>query len=232
MHGIGMHISSARIAEPRAYGIHIAGILTVLLQCPKGIIKPHIELIKRTIHALVVRASYNDGHLPSSLQSAPRLTPLVQICHGSPGLALLLWTFRREYPDEWLAEWDQVERKVDGKIWEEGLLQKGLGVCHGVTGNAWPWLNKVSTDGGLDSQDLGKALAFMVHAMELPPMAKHPILAYLTPDHPYSLFEGLAGAICAWADTCAVIRNTLDKKQVAPILGVLGLGGLGPSGML
>lgn len=72
----------------------------------------------------------------------------------------------------------------------------------------------------------------MVHATELPPVLKDPLLPYNTPDHPYSLFEGLAGAICAWADTCAVIKACLEKKETVPVLGLPGLGGLGPAGII
>lgn len=45
---------------------------------------------------------------------------------------------------------------------------------------------------------------------------------YRRPDRPYSLFEGLAGAVCAWADACVVIKERLDHMQtqahVSPIV--------------
>lgn len=69
------------------------------------------------------------------------------------------------------------------------------------------------------------------------------------PDNPYSLFEGLAGTICAWADACVVIATRfrkLEKLERADLtrksdieredineLGVPGLGGVGlPRGLL
>lgn len=110
-----------------------AGILTVLLQCPRSIIRPHLDLITTTITHLTTLASYN-GHLPTSLPAKHRSDSLVQICHGSPGLLLLLSTFRGKFPNKYLLDWDDVERKASRAIWEEGLVRKGLGVCHGVTG--------------------------------------------------------------------------------------------------
>lgn len=37
---------------------------------------------------------------------------------------------------------------------------------------------------------------------------------YRMPDRPYSLSEGLAGTICAWADACVVIQARLRKMDV------------------
>lgn len=69
------------------------------------------------------------------------------------------------------------------------------------------------------------------------------------PDTPYSLFEGLAGTICAWAEACVVITTRLRKlekleraginikgdidKEDEYELGIPGLGGVGqPRGLL
>ena len=38
------------------------------------------------------------------------------------------------------SEWDAAFKRINDRVWNEGLLTKGLGICHGVTGNAWPWL--------------------------------------------------------------------------------------------
>lgn len=132
-------------------------------------------------------------------------------------------------------------------VWEEGLVTKGLSICHGVSGNAWPWLLTAHTEAltqesersgsalGLPENPdrLSKALTFMIHSTELPPIVQEPLLPYRTPDNPYSLFEGLAGAICAWADACIVIKTWLSGREDAgPVLGVPGLGGMGPAGVM
>ena len=80
------------------------------------------------------------------------------------------------------------------------------------------------------SDYLSRALAFLLHAPDLPPLGlsgkvdKH----YKLPDNPLSLFEGLAGAICVWADVCALLTQGKD----AQLLGLPGVGGLGAFGPL
>lgn len=69
----------------------------------------------------------NDGVLPSSLP-ATHHSPLVQICHGSPGILLLLATLDRTHPD-WLDEIDNVQEAVSlasDVVWEQGILVKGI----------------------------------------------------------------------------------------------------------
>ena len=85
-----------------------------------------------------------EGHLPSSL---PRryhaYGELVQLCHGAPGALLLIAALRsacahtgKTHPPEL----DIVESRLSDRVWKEGLLSKGMSLCHGIAGNAWPWL--------------------------------------------------------------------------------------------
>jgi hypothetical protein len=200
-----------------------------------------------------------------------RPSPLVQICHGTPGLLLLLAAakgtpYLREYLN---GEWDEAIRLGSERIWEEGLLSKGGGLCHGVAGNAWPWLLlhekfmeeknwkptplfEAEKPGALQHEKLSadyflsRALAFLLAARETQPFMRDS--RYRMPDHPFSLFEGLAGTICAWAEACAVITARLKLMKVqakefsresyenamdpGDILGFPGLGGMGPHGLL
>jgi hypothetical protein len=96
---------------------------------------------------------------------------------------------------------------------------------------------------------LSKALAFLLHARETPPFKTQS--PYRTPDHPYSLFEGLAGTVCAWAEACVAITIRLRKIEaeeergvdtfkddeefeslLVDELGFPGLGGHGAKGLL
>ncbi|KAG8920348.1 hypothetical protein FRC02_000958, partial [Tulasnella sp. 418] len=87
-------------------------------------------------------------------------------------------------------------------------------------------------------QYISRALAFLLHATQLPPLkASQPLPGtYRTPDHPYSLFEGLAGAVCGWADACCLIKALLEGGDLAAedvgMLGMPGMGGVGPTGLL
>lgn len=216
-----------------------------------------------------------------------RDTPLVQLCHGAPGLLLLLAAarnnqeFKKKY---WRSTWDAAVAAASDRVWEQGLLSKGGGVCHGIVGNAWPWLlfaeediehssastpadptassNSTVASASMDPPSrtphphLSRALAFLLEARATPPFStalvamfpyNAPPLApavgnpavrhYRTPDRPFSLFEGFAGTICAWADACTVILGVLDRragktKSRGVIGGIPGVGGFGVGGLL
>ncbi len=165
-----------------------------------------------------------------------RSSPLVQICHGIPGLLLLLAAAKGtpgvlKYQT---AEWDEAIRLGSERVWEEDLLSKGGGLCHGIAGNAWPWLllhemviagenGKVkpleagqtsATQHKTLSADyfLSRALAFLLAARDTQPFAASSL--YRMPDNPFGLFEGLAGTICAWSEACAVITARLKIMQM------------------
>lgn len=173
----------------------------------------------------------------------------VQLCHGSPGMLILLaaalknGSLTREY---WCPEWDQAILLATNRIWEEGILSKGGSLCHGIAGNAWPWLQlhdvfqyhgqdvqqarreyqQRSNGSSVPSRDLSpkltpdfflsRALAFLLHARETRPYNSAPANSdreYRLPDDPFSMFEGLAGNVCAWADTCAVLQARLRMVE-------------------
>jgi hypothetical protein len=183
-----------------------AGILTVLLQSPRHLITPYLHMITSCITSLCALTIANNGHLPSALPTRLKLSryaskdpdalllrhgekpprkSLVQICHGSPGLLILLATMRTKFPADFeqmkmkarvrsksaaerpmellnefdddsvysdqrkrfsegrhtfatsQVDWSEAERLASDRVWEEGLLRKGLGLCHGVSGNGW-----------------------------------------------------------------------------------------------
>jgi len=94
-------------------------------------------------------------------------------------------------------DWDEAENIAAERIWQEGLVKKGLGLCHGVSGNAWALMLQSSSRSGLKSDAaLSRAISMPVRARSLPPLVMN-APEYRTVDHPYSLFEGLAGAVCA-----------------------------------
>lgn len=174
----------------------------------------------------------------------------VQLCHGSPGMLILLATalknnsLTREY---WCPEWDQAILLATNRIWEEGILSKGGSLCHGIAGNAWPWLQlhdvfqyhrqdveqarreyqQRHNDSSVLIEDLSqkltpdfflsRSLAFLLHARETRPYNSAPANSdrdYRLPDDPYSMFEGLAGNVCAWADACAVLQTRLRMAEL------------------
>lgn len=126
---------------------------------------------------------------------------LVQWCHGAPGHVLLLIKAHEVFKDDrYLQRAESVSRNT---IFRRGLLKKGVGLCHGISGNAFPFLsiyrslkNKESDTSELGDIDewLQMAYHFADFAIEKLQELEH------TPDSPYSLYEGIAGFACLLID--------------------------------
>ena len=200
--------------------------------------------------------------VPTYPSSTSRRSPLMQICHGAPGLLLLLGATRHheQLSGHKTPEWDEAIQRCTERVWDEGLLSKGGGLCHGIAGNAWPWLIlaadafaqtsstaadfvATNTEGKVAGDEfLSRALAFLLHAQETPPLTSES--RYRVPDHPYSLLEGLAGTICAWSEACVLLTTrlrlmkmgeersggTADEWYADFVAGLLGFPGLGGCG--
>ncbi|KAJ5948717.1 hypothetical protein N7454_002024 [Penicillium verhagenii] len=229
----------------------ISGILPIILSAKPEELTKHIDIIGETITALCKLSLSNDGHLPMTLPpfSFGQASELVQLCHGSPGILVLLAAALKNKSltrNHWCPEWHQTIYEASQRIWEEGLLSKGGSLCHGISGNGWPWLmlhsafeyHSVELEAARAAyiqrsqlaslkEDripeltsdffLSRALAFMLHSRETRPYKKADEPSdkdYRMPDDPYSLFEGLAGNVCAWAETCAVIQARLRKMEL------------------
>jgi Lanthionine synthetase C-like protein len=127
---------------------------------------------------------FSSGNLDSSIHIRPgksRSDRLVQWCHGAPGHLLLLLQAHRVY-----GRFNYLQRArqiADDVVWPRGLLRKGVGLCHGIAGNAYSLLEL----GRYDSQYVRKAEYFAGFALEHLPELES------VPDRPYSLYEGLAG---------------------------------------
>jgi len=85
-------------------------------------------------------------------------------------------------------------------VWRKGLLRKGPGLCHGISGNGYVLLRLWEIT--RDKKWLRRAWHFANFASE---SGEHIERLWATPDHPYSLYEGLAGAVCFWSDVCRAI---------------------------
>ncbi|XP_077883773.1 lanC-like protein 2 [Ictidomys tridecemlineatus] len=72
-------------------------------------------------------------------------------------------------------------------IWQRGLLRKGYGICHGTSGNGYSFLSLYHIT--KDKKYLYRACKFAEWCLDY---GAH---GCRIPDRPYSLFEGMAGAI-------------------------------------
>lgn len=115
---------------------------------------------------------------------------LVQWCHGATGFAyLFVQAYKVTGNDSYL----DLAKSAGDVVWQRGLLRKSYGLCHGTAGNGYVFLNLYRATN--DMKWLHRAIKFSEFCLDL---NKHELSR--TPDHPYSLFEGLAGTIYFMAD--------------------------------
>ncbi|CAL8083672.1 unnamed protein product [Calicophoron daubneyi] len=83
-------------------------------------------------------------------------------------------------------------RRCADTVWERGLLKKGPGICHGVAGSGYVFLLLYRLTGEVIYLHRASAFADFMNSEEFK-LARRP-------DSPYSLYEGLAGTACFYAD--------------------------------
>ncbi len=113
-------------------------------------------------------------------------------------------------------------------VYNQGLLRKGVGLCHGVSGNVYALLSasdildKGSTSPNSSSTitdlslNLRKCFSKAAHLAFLGKFYNDPSVlpGMRTPDHPWSLYEGMAGMCCAWAEVlCRMDARSPRRKQ-------------------
>lgn len=131
-----------------------------------------------------------DGNFPHNSKYIGRHEELVHWCHGAAGtLHLLVAAYLVLKEDKYL----DAARKSADLIWERGLLRKGPGICHGVAGSGYAFLLLHRLTGADQYLDKAKAFAVVMMSQSFINQAR-------TPDRPWSLFEGWAGALCFLSD--------------------------------
>ena len=113
----------------------------------------------------------------------------MQWCHGSPGVIITLCKAYQTFGhDRYLS----ASRNAAEDIWRRGLLRKGLGLCHGMCGNAYSFLALYRVTG--EEKYLGMAAAFAYFSC-----------GPASEDFQYSnkqenLFNGIAGAVLFFSE--------------------------------
>ena len=144
--------------------------------------------IQETIEAIARDCCFPSGNLHSSLGSNGG-DLLVQWCHGSTGHCMLLLKAAAVFQNDSLKE--QAKAIAEQVIWPRGLLTKGVGLCHGISGNALVFLTLAKTSNNSNDRDYWQLLA--IHFARF--AADHLSELEQVPDRPYSLYEGLGGFI-------------------------------------
>eukprot|EP00731_Ephydatia_muelleri_P022805 Em0015g388a len=203
----------------------LAGIMTVLLQV-YGLVpslQPRISALVKPCVDYLLSLKMPSGNFPSSLESAGT-DKLVHWCHGAAGVVHMFAHAYRVFGDR-----KYLDAAVDcGEVvWDRGLLRKGYGLCHGVAGNAHTFLQlfRLTTRpeylnrtvkvckcvwqmcegveiGGMQQQELSCSTQFAEWCLSSSERKCR------IPDHPYSLFEGLAGTTLFYIDMVHHPSNT------------------------
>ncbi|EGV91649.1 LanC-like protein 2 [Cricetulus griseus] len=160
----------------------MAGIYYMLMQPEAKVDQETLtEMVKPSID-YVRHKRFRSGNYPSSLSN--ETDRLVHWCHGAPGVIhMLLQAYQVFKEEKYLKE----AMECSDVIWHRGLLRKGYGICHGTAGNGYSFLSLYHLT--QDKKYLYRACKFAEWCLDY---GAH---GCRIPDRPYSLFEGMAGAV-------------------------------------
>ncbi|XP_008148865.2 lanC-like protein 2 isoform X1 [Eptesicus fuscus] len=168
----------------------MAGIYYMLMQPAAKVDQDTLaEMVKPSID-YVRHKRFRSGNYPSSLSN--ETDRLVHWCHGASGVIHMLMQAYKVFKEEKYLK-DAME--CSDVIWQRGLLRKGYGLCHGTAGNGYSFLSLYHLT--RDRKYLYRACKFAEWCLDY---GAH---GCRIPDRPYSLFEGMAGAIHFLSDVLA-----------------------------
>ncbi|KAJ4975584.1 hypothetical protein NE237_000690 [Protea cynaroides] len=166
----------------------LAGIMHVLMHMQP---KPdEVEDVKGTLRYMI-KNRYPSGNYPSSEGSES--DRLVHWCHGAPGVTLTLAKAAEVFGVE-----EFLRAAGDGGevVWSRGLLKR-VGICHGVSGNAYTFLSLYRLTGNVEFLYRAKAFACFLLDRANKLISEGQMHGG---DHPYSLFEGIGGMAYLFLD--------------------------------
>ncbi|KAJ3191255.1 hypothetical protein HK101_007933 [Irineochytrium annulatum] len=105
---------------------------------------------------------------PATSRQLSDADELVQFCHGSPGVIFCLLRGYEVFGDEALLE---CAVRASESVWARGVLKKGVGLCHGISGNALVFLSLYKHT--RDPVDLYKADRFLQLCCDHQSVRKH-----------------------------------------------------------
>ncbi|XP_055349436.1 LOW QUALITY PROTEIN: lanC-like protein 3 homolog [Paramacrobiotus metropolitanus] len=176
----------------------LLGFPTILAEIPGA-----INEIKATYEHLL-SSQRDSGNFPNIFGAVEDETSeLVQWCHGAAGVIYSLakaYLFWKE--DKYLNACKKCRADI---LWKKGLLKKGPGLCHGISGSGYAFLliYRITED----AEYLYRANCF-ADIMFQPSIRESSRL----PDHPYSLYEGIASTLCYYVDLADPMQKFDGKK--------------------
>ncbi|KAL0913247.1 hypothetical protein M5K25_016691 [Dendrobium thyrsiflorum] len=180
----------------------LAGIMHVLMDLE---LKPEEkEYVKGTL-LYMIKNRFPSGNYPSSENS--ETDRLVHWCHGAPGITLTLVKAAQVFGDErfFKAAVDAAE-----VVWNRGLLRR-VGICHGISGNAYVFLSLYRLTG--NAEYLYRAKAFGCFLLD----RAHQLVStgqMHGGDHPLSLFEGQGGMAYLFLDMTSPTESRFPAYEL------------------
>ncbi|KAG2717294.1 hypothetical protein I3760_03G168300 [Carya illinoinensis] len=167
----------------------LAGIMHVLMDMD---LKPdEVEDVKGTLRYMI------NNHFPSGnylvSEGDRNRDVLVHWCHGAPGVALTLVKAAKVFGDE---EFLKAAADAAELVWNRGLLKR-VGICHGISGNAYVFLSLYQLTGNLEFLYRAKAFSCFLLDRAYKLIAEGEMHGG---DNPYSLFEGTGGMAYLFLD--------------------------------
>ncbi len=190
----------------------VAGILCMLLRAYRAMTDDEQHSRRAAFDAIMSSAEWltqqtlPSGNLPT--HSGSDRDELVQICHGAPALALFACVFFR---DTNAPIFRLCAERAAAVVYERGLLRKGVGLCHGIGGNALVLLevHRITRD----PKWLHACWHFVEFALDRTATPDARLL--LEPDDPLSFLNGLAGFVTALA---LVLDSETNNDFTFPLL--------------
>ena len=194
-----------RTSKKFYYGVMhgLMGILYMLMKAISVIeeLEEDKELLKVIENSAeyILSQQYPSGNFPTSYGAENE--KLVHFCHGATGsIPFLLSAYKLFRKDEYF----NAALKSGSAVWEKGILRKGNGLCHGITGNAYALHSLYRSTG----DEKWKYRCYMLIDASWNPDIQMIIRKYedktrITlgiPDTPYSLMEGIGGTAVLYAD--------------------------------
>ncbi|XP_075482042.1 lanC-like protein GCL2 [Primulina tabacum] len=167
----------------------LAGIMHVLMHFELS--SDEREDVKGTLKYMIDNR-FPSGNYPWSEENG-KIDALVHWCHGAPGIALTLIKAYEVFGDK---EFLKAAMDAAEVVWNRGLLKR-VGICHGISGNAYVFLSLYRLTGIVEY--LYRAKAFACFLLD----RSHILISsgeIHGGDRPFSLFEGIGGMAYLFLD--------------------------------
>ena len=152
----------------------------------------------------------SNGNFPDDIKGKDK-EEKVHFCHGCVGAVHLFLLSEELFPSN---NFIDVAKKSNKSLWERGILYKGNGLCHGMSGTCYALIKlyQYTKDNlylkeavGIANATFDPKIQKLVSEYEDPQRKKKGI-----PDTPYSLMEGDGGLLIMYYDLISLINEDKD----------------------